>query len=174
VEHPLTPRRASYKATVEQTQNFIDTSPYTAIEDELASVFDRYDLPPATLDDLTSHLAESPHLVDFLVRFQACLEEPASSRALTSALTIAGAYFVGGLLPLSPYFFVEGVLEALYISVAVMVLALFVFGYGKTCVVVGWTGRVRDGAWGGVQMVVVGGAAAAAAMGLVRLFNGED
>lgn len=78
------------------------------------------------------------------------------------------------MLPLSPYFFVDSVMKALYISVAVMVVALFVFGYGKTCVVVGWRGRVREGMWGGGQMVVVGGAAAGAAMGLVRVFNGEE
>lgn len=68
------------------------------------------------------------------------------------------------------------VFEALYISIGVMIVALFVFGYVKTCVVVGWDGgkNVREGCYGGVQMVVVGSAAAAAAMGLVRLFSHED
>lgn len=59
-------------------------------------------------------------------------------------------------------------------SIAVMAVALFAFGYVKTCVVEGWEGRdkVQAGVGGGVQMVVVGGAAAGAAMGLVYLFNG--
>jgi len=111
------------------------------------------------------------------MQFQHCESEPASSRAFTSALTIAMAYFMGGLLPLIPYFFVgsEQVFEGLYISIGVMVLALFAFGYVKTCVVVGWEGGrcIRAGCFGGVQMVVVGSAAAGAAMGLVRLFNEE-
>jgi hypothetical protein len=57
-----------------------------------------------------------------------------------------------------------------------MVLALFTFGYVKTCVVVGWNGgkNIRAGCFGGVQMVVVGSAAAGAAMGLVRLFNHDE
>lgn len=109
------------------------------------------------------------------MQFQQCEEEPAASRALTSAMTIALAYFVGGLLPLMPYFCVgrNQVWEGLYISIGVMVIALFIFGYVKTCVVVGWHGgrNIRGGCYGGVQMVVVGSAAAGAAMGLVRLFN---
>lgn len=126
------------------------------------------------MDDLCIHLAKSPHIVDFFMKFQAQTPEPASNRALTSALTIASGYFFGGLLPLAPYFFVDRIREALYISIGVMAVALFAFGYVKTCVVEGWEGRdkVHAGLCGGVQMVVVGGAAAGAAMGLVYLFNG--
>lgn len=125
------------------------------------------------LDDLTSHLAGSPRLVDFVMQFQHCEEEPAASRALVSATTIAMGYFLGGLLPLLPYFFVDQVYTGLYISIGIMVFTLFVFGYVKTAVVMGWKSskNIRDACFGGIQMVVVGSAAAAAAMGLVRLFN---
>lgn len=109
------------------------------------------------------------------MRFGHCAQEPASNRAAVSALTIAAGYFFGGLLPLMPYFFVsEACVDlALWISVGVMAVALFVFGYAKTCAVGGWTGRDRvwDGIVGGAEMVVVGGAAAGAAMGLVKLFD---
>lgn len=82
-------------------------------------------------------------------------------------------YFLGGFIPLVPYFFALDVLSGLYISVGVMALALFAFGYGKTCVVAGWSGprQVWQGVCGGLQMVVVGGVAAGAAMGLVMAFN---
>lgn len=74
-----------------------------------------------------------------------------------------------------PYFFVgrDEVYTGLYISIAVMVVALFVFGYVKTCIVSGWSGgrNIGDACFGGVQMVIVGSAAAAAAMGLVRAFD---
>lgn len=76
-----------------------------------------------------------------------------------------------------PYFCVgegEGSLyEALYVSIGVMAVALFTFGYVKTGVVVGWEGRrcVRKAVFGGIQMVVVGGAAAGAAMALVKAFD---
>lgn len=150
------------------------TNPKAVIAD-IRDVFEPYNLPTSTLDDLTSHLTTSPNLCDFVMQFQHCSEPPSSSRALTSALTIAMGYFFGGLLPLLPYFFVgsDQVYEGLYISIAVMVVALFVFGYVKTCVVEGWDGgkAVRAGCFGGMQMVIVGSAAAGAAMGLVRAFN---
>jgi len=165
---------ASYLAQKAETESLIHTNPQTIVSD-LTAVFEPYNIPAETLKNLTSHLTSSPKLVDFVMQFQHCESEPASSRALTSALTIAGAYFFGGLLPMIPYFFVgaDQVFQGLYISIGVMVLALFAFGYVKTCVVVGWEGgrAVRQGCFGGVQMVVVGSAAAGAAMGLVRLFN---
>jgi len=145
---------------------------------DITEVFEPYNVPTETLQSLTKHLADSPKLVDFVMQFQHCEEEPASNRAVISAATIAIAYFMGGLLPLLPYFFVgkTQVYEGLYISIGVMVVALFLFGYVKTCVVVGWdqAKHIRAGCFGGIQMVVVGSAAAAAAMGLVRLFSHND
>jgi len=54
-----------------------------------------------------------------------------------------------------------------------MVVALFTFGYTKTCFVSGWSGwrKTALGVRGGVEMVLVGGLAAGAAMGIVRVFN---
>jgi VIT1/CCC1 family predicted Fe2+/Mn2+ transporter len=145
---------------------------------DIAEVFEPYCIPKNTMEDLTQHLSSSPRLTDFVMQFQYCAEKPAATRALTSALTIALAYFLGGLLPLLPYFFVgkNQVYEGLYISIGVMVFALFTFGYVKTCVVVGWEGskKIREGCFGGIQMVIVGSAAATAAMGLVKLFNHDE
>lgn len=141
----------------------------------LSEVFAPFDLPQNLTDDLTFHLAKSPHLVQFLMHFQHTLPEPASSRAITCALTIAGGYFLGGFIPLLPYFLVprSEVLLALYWSLGVMALSLFVFGYGKTCFVSGWRGsrNVLAGAKGGLIMILVGGIAAGCAMALVRLFH---
>lgn len=57
-----------------------------------------------------------------------------------------------------------------------MIIALFSFGYTKTCFVCGWKGwrKILLGVRGGVEMVVVGSLAAGAAMGLVVLFNNHD
>ncbi|KAK3955067.1 Ccc1 family [Pseudoneurospora amorphoporcata] len=60
---------------------------------------------------------------------------PSPSRPLISALTIAAAYFLGGLLPLLPYHFVGVLRTALYTFIATISLALFLFGYVKTCLV---------------------------------------
>lgn len=146
-----------------------------SVAEGIREVFAPFAVPEKTLNDLTAHLSASPRLVDFVMQFQHGEQEPASSRALTSALTIALGYFLGGMLPLAPYFFVgeEDLFLGLYVSVGVMAVALFAFGYAKTCIVSGWKGSrcVWQGCSGGLQMVVVGGAAAGAAMGLVKAFD---
>ena len=167
--------RASYQETRNRTRTLVKSNPKAAAC-QVRAAFEDYALPQATLDDLAAHMSTSPQLLDFLMQFQHCSEEPPSSRAFTSALTIAMGYFFGGLLPLLPYFFVgqDDLFTGLIVSISVMAVTLFAFGYGKTCAVTGWNGSrcVLKGIWGGVEMVVVGGAAAGAAMGLVKLFDG--
>jgi hypothetical protein len=55
----------------------------------------------------------------------------------------------------------------------IMIAALFSFGYGKVCIISGWSGatNIRKGIVGGVQMIIVGSVAAASAMAIVRLFQ---
>ncbi|EJT80206.1 vacuolar iron transporter Ccc1 [Gaeumannomyces tritici R3-111a-1] len=165
---------ASYDETLAQTNAMIETDPQGTV-DAVRSVFEPYDLPKATLDGLADHITASPDLAGFLMKFQHCEAEHSPSRAFLSGLTIAMGYFLGGLLPLLPYLCVprDDLAAGFAISVAVMAVALFSFGYAKTCMVSGWRGprSVRRGLVGGLQMVVVGGAAAASAMLLVKLFN---
>jgi len=140
------------------------------------AIFTPYGLPNSTIAIVSKTLHDSPtELLDFLMRFHHQLPPPAANRAFVSAATIAMGYFVGGFVPLLPYFCVKRgeVLLALWISIGVMVVALFVFGWVKTGVVGGWRGR--ENVWrcvrGALQMVVVGGVAAGAAVGLVRAIN---
>lgn len=87
------------------------------------------------------------------------------TRARISAWTIALSYVVGGLIPLLPYMVFSDIHTALWWSVAVTPVALFVFGYVKS----GFTGVPP---WrGGFQTVLVGGLAAAAAFGIARLLG---
>ncbi|KAF4839953.1 Vacuolar iron transporter cccA [Colletotrichum siamense] len=165
---------ASYKETLNECTRLTQDDPNLA-RAQVREVLEPYDLPKHTLEEVTDHLSTSPRLIDFLMQFHHCEQEPASNRAFVSALTIAAGYLLGGLVPLFPYFFVpsEDVYLALYVSVAVMAVALFAFGYVKTCIVSGWQGfrAVRQAVVGGLEMVVVGGAAAGAAMGLVKAFD---
>src|SRR4029079_3661759 len=66
--------------------------------------------------------------VAFMMRFELGLERPDSSRAWKSALTIALAYIVGGMIPLSAYLLLSDAQQALRLSVAVTLAALAVFG----------------------------------------------
>ncbi len=103
--------------------------------------------------------------INFMMRFELDLTEPHPKRALISALTIAGSYVVGGMVPLAPYVFAANAEEALKISVLVTLIALAIFGYFR--------GRfVSDRPIKSMfQTVLVGGLAAAAAFFLARLIG---
>ncbi|OAP61659.1 hypothetical protein AYL99_03862 [Fonsecaea erecta] len=164
----------SYHATRKQTNDQILNNP-NALSESISAIFEPYNLPEPLTAELTTHLekCEPDQMVNFIMSFEHALPEPASSRAFTCALTIALGYFTGGFVPLLPYFFTESITKALIWSIGTMVLALFLFGYVKTCVNIGWRSarHIWQGVLGGGQMVFVGGAAAGAAMGLVRAFD---
>lgn len=170
----LTRHRESYKATLKETQQQTMTDP-ASVSTTITEIFEPYELPSELITQLSNHLSASPMLPSFLMNFHHTLPEPSDSRAVICALTIALGYFVGGFVPLLPYFFVgpHDAFLALRWSIATMAIALFLFGYGKTCFVSGWSGRrnIRKGFIGGLQMVLVGGVAAGSAMGLVKLFQ---
>ncbi|KAL4958216.1 VIT family-domain-containing protein [Aspergillus filifer] len=164
----------SYKATLKETEKQTITDP-DFVNDTIHEIFTPYDLPQHLITELSSHLSSSPNLPSFLMNFHHTLPEPSDNRALTCALTIALGYFIGGFVPLLPYFFVaaDEAYLALKWSIATMAIALFVFGYAKTCFVCGWKGtkNVRKGVVGALQMVLIGGVAAGSAMGIVKGFQ---
>ena len=134
--------------------------------EEGADMFLAYGLADAGIAPIVQALEQKPEAwVDFMMRFELGLGKPEPKRALWSALTIAGSYIVGGMIPLSPYFFERSVPAALSVSVGVTLLALFAFGYVKSQ----FTGAspVR----GAFQTLAVGGLAAGAAFGIARLFS---
>lgn len=134
---------------------------------EVSEVFQSYGLTAAASAPLVAALQKRPEAyVDFMMRFELGLEEPDPKRALTSALTIAGAYIAGGLIPLGPYFLLSQAHVALLWSAGVTLLALAVFGYFKARA----TGApaIR----GALQTVLIGGLAAAAAFLIARAFSG--
>lgn len=158
---------------LQQTRRQISDLPMS-VPSNISSIFLPYDLPHSIVNDITKHLSNSPKLIDFLMQFQHTLPKPDNLRPFTCAITIALGYFVGGFVPLLPYFFVakNDVLQALYWSIGIMILALFSFGYVKSCMVSGWRGttKVVRGTIGGAQTVIVGSAAAGASMGVVKVF----
>jgi VIT1/CCC1 family predicted Fe2+/Mn2+ transporter len=133
---------------------------------EVAVVFRGYGLPEATVNQVVAAIcADRERWIDFMMKFELGLEEPDPKRARASAWTIALSYVAGGLVPLSPYFFIGSVHTALVTSVAVTLLALLLFGYIKGRYT---TARPARSAW---QTMAVGGVAAAAAFVLAKLIS---
>ncbi|OCH90475.1 membrane fraction protein [Obba rivulosa] len=113
-------------------------------------------------------------LTAFLLKFGEGLEEIPSRRMYISAFTIGMGYLIGGLIPLLPYFFEPVAHIALIWSCLVTGAVLLIFGAVKARIT-GAAGRGVGGyVWGAVSTLLVGGTAAAAAYGLVRLFEASD
>src|SRR4029078_8056686 len=99
---------------------------------EGAEVFESYGLTPEESAPIVAALRRQPEAwIDFMMRFELGLEEPEPGRALTSALTIAGAYIAGGFIPLAPYMALATAQSALVSSVVMTMIALGVFGFVK-------------------------------------------
>jgi vacuolar iron transporter family protein len=130
---------------------------------EVADIFRSYGLSEGESFSVIESLRQRPKdWVAFMMRFELGLEEPQPSRAWKSALTIALAYAVGGMIPLSAYLLLPDARTALRLSVIVTLIALAVFGGVKGR----FTGvPVLRSA---LQTTVIGGIAAAAAFGIAR------
>ncbi|MGO9914037.1 MAG: VIT1/CCC1 transporter family protein [Isosphaeraceae bacterium] len=100
--------------------------------DEVAHVFREYGLTDLQIEPILAAFENNhPAWVDFMMRFELGLEEPDPRRALRSALSIAGAYVAGGLIPLAPYMIAARTRPGLLWSIVVTLAALLAFGYVK-------------------------------------------
>ena len=154
-EHYESERRREELETVEKPD---------AERREVEEIFEAYGVTKEQAAPVVSALAARPAAwVDFMMRFELGLEKPEPTRARNSALTIATAYIVGGMVPLVPYMAMKTASDAFYVSIVITLLALLIFGYVKGR----FTGStpIRS-AW---QTAVIGGLAAAAAFLIARL-----
>jgi len=99
---------------------------------EVADIFREYGVDEEHIEPVVEAMRQRPRQwVDFMMRFELGLEKPNPKRARISAAVIAGAYIVGGLIPLSPYILIHEARTALYVSVGMTLVALAIFGYVK-------------------------------------------
>lgn len=87
-----------------------------------------------------------------------------SGHAGRSAFRIGFAYLIGGIVPVSPYFFVSDPSFGLKISAIITLVCLFLFGYFK-----GWALQLHPW-WTALRVMLTGTIAAGAAFGIARLF----
>jgi VIT1/CCC1 family predicted Fe2+/Mn2+ transporter len=92
-----------------------------------------------------------------------------------SAFTIGLGYLVGGIIPLLPYFFIQEAFNALIYSCVLTGTVLLIFGMVKarvTGAAATAEGGIRSYVWGAFSTLMVGGAAAGAAYGIVAALEG--
>jgi VIT1/CCC1 family predicted Fe2+/Mn2+ transporter len=157
VEHYVSEREREEREIVERTEDE---------EEEIYEIFEEYGVTRGESESVLTALKRNPKAwVDFMMRFELGLEEPASFRARQSAAVIAFSYIAGGFIPLLPYMLLHQASSALRASVVITLIALFLFGAIK--------GRLTGGGtWkSAIQTVCIGGLAAAAAYTLARLLS---
>ena len=157
VEHYLSERRREIQETKEKPLHE---------EKEVSDIFKLYGLTDRQLEPVLDFFRKNPkHWVDFMMRFELGLDRPDTKRGLRSALTIAFSYIAGGAIPLAPYLFFKDIAQSLAASVFLTLIALFAFGYVK--------GRftAKRPLLSGVQTLMIGAVAAAAAFFIARLFS---
>src|ERR1044071_7561696 len=155
-----------YNSELKREYYEVDNLRHREIE-ETKEFFANIGLSEELQDKATEEIAkDKKQWVDFMMKYELGLDKPDPKRATKSALNIGISYVVGGLVPLSPYFFVHSPSDGLKISVIVTLCCLFVFGFLKSKItgVNPW--------WGAVRVTLIGAAAAAAAFGVAKSFEG--
>ncbi|TSA35776.1 MAG: iron transporter [Porphyromonadaceae bacterium] len=135
-------------------------------KEEIRDVFAQYGLNETTQNIIADELAkDKDKWVDFMMKYELGMEKPVANRARKSAATIGISYIIGGLIPLSAYFFTRIPFDGLLISALLTIICLFLFGYFKSKV----TGQPP--LKGALKVTLIGITAAAAAFLVAKTFN---
>lgn len=133
---------------------------------EVRQIFEQYGLKESTQNVIADELAkDKDKWVDFMMKYELGLEKPDVNRARNSAATIGISYIIGGLIPLTAYFFTSTPINGLTISALLTVVCLFIFGYFKSKV----TGQPP--VTGALKVMFIGITAATAAFLIAKTFN---
>ena len=135
-------------------------------KDEIKNILETYGIGKKAQKALTDDLVKDHQKwVDFMMRFELGLQKPDPKQALWSAWRIGLSYAVGGLVPLSAYFFCPTPELGLRYSSLITVFCLLVFGFYKAR----FTGQ---NPWkGALRVTSTGLLAAGAAFSIARLFR---
>lgn len=154
-----------YESEVKREHYEVDNLRHKEIE-ETKEFFANIGLSEKLQEQATEEIArDKSRWVDFMMKYELGLDKPDPKRASKSALNIGLSYVAGGIIPLSPYFFISDSSEALQYSVIATLICLFVFGFFKSKItgVNKWAGAIR--------VTMIGALAAAAAFGVAKLFE---
>ena len=154
-----------YDAELKREYEEVERVPETEKE-EVKEIFATYGLDENAQNIVVEALSkDKDRWVDFMMKFELGLEKPDINRARDSGLTIGISYIIGGIIPLSPYFFNDNAQIALNYSVIVTLITLFVFGYFKSKV------TDQNPIKGAFKVMFIGALAAGAAFYVAKLFS---
>ena len=152
-----------YKSELKREYDEVERVPEREKE-EVRDFFKQIGLSEEVQQKATEEISkDKKQWVDFMMKYELGLDEPDPKRATKSALNIGLSYIAGGIIPLSPYFFIENSTGALRISVIATLICLFIFGYFKSKM----TGV--NALTGAIKVTLIGAVAASAAFGIAKL-----
>lgn len=160
-----TTERHHYENELKREYEEVERVPEKEME-EVKEVFADYGLSPESQHLIAIELSkDKDKWVNFMMKFELGLEKPHPNRARNSALTIGTSYIVGGMLPLTAYFFTDTPTEGLMLSAIITTICLFIFGYFKSKV----TGQAPI--MGALKVTLIGLVAAGAAFGIAKAIS---
>ena len=155
-----------YSSELRREYDEIERLPEVETE-EVRVFFEGLGLSPAVQNQAVAELIkDKDRWADFMMKHELGLEKPDPKRARKSAFNIGFSYIIGGMIPLSPYFFVEDGIAGLKISAVVTLLCLFIFGYFKSKLT--GTNPIQ----GALKVAFIGAIAAGCAFGIAKLIGG--
>ncbi|MFY8129316.1 MAG: VIT1/CCC1 transporter family protein [Chitinophagaceae bacterium] len=154
-----------YNAELKREYEEIETKRNIEIA-EVKQVFAEWGLSEQIQVQATNEIIQDKNKwVNFMMKHELHLDKPDPKRATKSAFNIGFSYVIGGLVPLTPYFFVSSAMESFKISVIITLICLYIFGYFKSKIT-GVSPIV-----GGLKVMLIGAAAAAAAFIIAKLLG---
>ncbi len=136
-------------------------------KEEVREFFEHLGLSAEVQEKAVNELTKDKHRwVHFMMKHELGLDKPDEKRARKSAFNIGFSYIIGGMVPLSPYFFIEDTIEGLKLSAIITLFCLFIFGYFKAKM----TGV--HPVTGGLKVLLIGAIAAGAAFSIAKLIQG--
>jgi len=155
-----------YQSELRREYDEIEKVPQVERE-EVREFFEGLGLSKQVQEQATEELIkDKDRWADFMMKYELGLEKPDPKRAHKSGFNIGASYIVGGMIPLSPYFFVEDGITGLQYSAVVTLICLFIFGYFKSKL----TGTSPIA--GAIRVMIIGAIAAGCAFGIAKLIEG--
>lgn len=148
-----------FNSELEKEKDWIKRRPKDEI-DEVYEVYYRKGFRGKLLDQIVRKITSDKKVwLDFMMSEELNLMKPSEEKPVQDALLVGASAIIGSLIPLAPFFFLS-VQEAVLASIFVSLASLYVVGYEKARKTVGTPWRE------GVEMVIIGGLAAAVGYGV--------
>ncbi|HQR93958.1 MAG: iron transporter [Bacteroidetes bacterium 24-39-8] len=155
-----------YASELKREYDEIEELPHVERE-EVRVFFEGLGLSSHLQEEATEELIKDKvRWADFMMKYELGLEEPDPKRARKSAFNIGASYIIGGMIPLSPYFFVADGITGLKYSAMVTLACLFVFGFFKSKLT--GTPPLK----GALKVTIIGALAAGCAFAIAKLIEG--